>query len=377
MKKGSEHTDGERLITGNEMQTSPPFRKYGWFVHVIAWAILCVFPLILWLTNKPQQTVTWDFYIRFLIMLSSIIVVFYINYLYLVNRFLFTKKTWLFICYNLLLTVAMVLFVHLCMELLPAPVDRIPHPGRPPKEYFFVRFFVSNMMIYIFTAALSVAFRSTTSWYTAEASRKELERSRSEAELQNLKNQLNPHFLFNTLNNIYSLIAISQERAQEAVHDLSRLLRYVMHDSSQPLVSLEKELDFIRNYVELMRIRLPEHVKIDTAISAEAPQTRIAPLLFISLIENAFKHGVSNNKPSFIGLDIRQEKDEVICIITNSYFPKDIDKDKSGSGIGLPNLRKRLELLYPGKYELHCGREGENYRAYLSIVSNGDKEKTV
>ena len=121
-----------------------------------------------------------------------------------------------------------------------------------------------------------------------------------EAELQNLKSQLNPHFLFNTLNNIYSLIAFSPEKAQEAVHDLSRLLRYVLYESSQPFVSLEKDFDFLRNYVELMRIRLPKHVELKTNIVASSPGTLIAPLLFISLVENAFKHGVSNNKPSFI-----------------------------------------------------------------------------
>lgn len=365
--KDTEHKQWEKPLRDNGAEVNPPFRKYGWFVHVIAWTILSCFPLLLWLTGKSQQEITWDFYVRFAVMLSSIIIIFYVNYLYLVNRFLFIKKTGLFIFYNLLLIVGMVLLVHLCMDVLPSPADREPHPDHPPREVFLIRFFISNMMVYLFTAALSVAFRSTTGWYTVEAERKELERSRSEAELQNLKSQLNPHFLFNTLNNIYSLIAISQDRAQEVVHDLSRLLRYVLYDSSQPLVTLDKELDFIRNYVELMRIRQPGHVTVETSLSAETPLTEIAPLLFISLIENAFKHGVSNNKPSFIQIDIHQEGKEVVCVIVNSYFPKDIDRDKSGSGIGLSNLQKRLDLLYPGGHELHCGREGENYRAYLSI----------
>lgn len=135
------------------------------------------------------------------------------------------------------------------------------------------------------------AIKMTGSWYQMESSRRELEKSRAEAELQNLKSQLNPHFLFNTLNNIYSLIAFSPERAQEAMHDLSRLLRYVLYDSSQPMVPLEKELDFIRNYVELMRIRLPEHVKLTTDISAATPETQVAPLLFISLIEKLSSMG--------------------------------------------------------------------------------------
>lgn len=206
----------------------------------------------------------------------------------------------------------------------------------------------------------------TNGWYQVEANQRELERERAEAELSNLKSQLNPHFLFNTLNNIYSLIAFSPEKAQEAVHDLSRLLRYVLYESNQSLVPIEKDLDFLRNYIELMRIRLPRHVDLQTDIEAATPGVMIAPLLFISLVENAFKHGVSNSQPSFIQITIQQAGDTVSCSIRNSYFPKSAG-DKSGSGIGLSNLEKRLSLLYPECYHFTYGKEGENYVAHLVI----------
>lgn len=360
--------DNNSLLTGNT--AAPSFKRYGWFIHLIAWAILCGFPIIMSLTSRSEHVITWDLYLRSFIMLLSIIFVFYSNYLYLIQKYLFTKKTGHFLLINISIIVTMVLLVHFCMELLPDPPLRNPHPNRPPKNSLWIGFFFWNSMVYLFTIVLGVAFRSTASWYNAEAQRKELERSRSEAELQNLKSQLNPHFLFNTLNNIYSLIAFSPEKAQEAVHELSRLLRYVMYDSSQSFVTLEKELDFVRNYVELMRIRLPQHASLDTSISCEAPHTQIAPLLCISLIENAFKHGVSNNKPSFIYIDIHQEGKQIVCDILNSYFPKDNTSDKSGSGIGLSNLKKRLSLLYPDKHTFYCHKEGENYRTYLSIHVN-------
>lgn len=366
MKNMKKKQNSNMILTGSDDPSSPPFRKYGWIVHVITWGILCIFPIIMSLASRSQQTITWDFYARFFLMLVSIIMVFYANYLFLVERFLFTRKTGRFILINIGLIAATILIVHFCMDLLPFP-DRMPHPNPPPKEVMAFRFFAGNSMVYVFTIAISVAFRSTTSWYTVEAERKELERSRSEAELQNLKSQLNPHFMFNTLNNIYSLIAISPEKGQDAIHELSRLLRYVMYDSAQPFVPLEKELSFINNYVELMRLRLPEEVVLDTSISCDTPDVQIAPLLFISLIENAFKHGVSNNKPSFIYIDIRQEKDQVICDILNSNFPKDNETDKSGSGIGLANLEKRLSLLYPDNYRFHCGKETEYYRSHLSV----------
>ena len=207
-------------------------------------------------------------------------------------------------------------------------------------------------------------------FYEARIREQQLVNRQQQMEFEMLASQINPHFLFNTLNNIYSLIAFSPEKAQEAVHDLSRLLRYVLYESSQPFVPLEKDFDFLRNYVELMRIRLPKHVELKTNIVASSPGTLIAPLLFISLVENAFKHGVSNNKPSFIHLDIHQEGAEVVCTIVNSYFPKSPDQDKSGSGIGLVNLEKRLGLLYSGHFSFQCGREGDNYSSYLSITIN-------
>ena len=207
----------------------------------------------------------------------------------------------------------------------------------------------------------------TGGWYRAETARRELERSRTEAELQNLKSQLNPHFLFNTLNNIYSLIQLDADRAQSVVHDLSRLLRYVLYDSSRPTVPLRAEVDFLRDYISLMRIRQPRHVRIYVSLPEEPSQAPVAPLLFISLVENAFKHGVSNEKPSYITIELNEIGEQLICRIRNSRFPKN-GEDRSGSGIGLKNLQKRLEMIYPGRYTFEYGPLGEtDYQALLTI----------
>lgn len=202
--------------------------------------------------------------------------VFYMNYGWLIRRYLFSLRTGRLLLANLLLIGATMLFVHLCMCYFYPPT--IHHTARPPRPLNeTVGFFLVNAAIYSLVAGLSVAIKMTSGWYRVAAIRQELEKERAEAELQNLKSQLNPHFLFNTLNSIYSLIAFSPEKAQEAVHDLSRLLRYVLYESSQPLVPLEKDLDFLRNYVELMRIRLPGHVRLRTSIVASSLRTLIAP----------------------------------------------------------------------------------------------------
>jgi LytS/YehU family sensor histidine kinase len=150
------------------------------------------------------------------------------------------------------------------------------------------------------------------------------------------------------------------------VHELSRLLRYVLYESGQPLVTIEKDMDFIRNYVELMRIRLPGHVSVTTHISYTSPDLLIAPLLFITPIENAFKHGVNNSRTSFIRIEIIATDKEINGRIQNSCFPKN-EQDKSGSGIGLSNLQKRLNLIYPGKFTFDYGREGETYHCALKL----------
>ncbi|MDL2265395.1 histidine kinase, partial [Parabacteroides sp. OttesenSCG-928-G21] len=316
-------------------------KRYSWLFHIIPWFLIMLIP-ILFQIGVGSVLWSWGAYFNFAATLVSFMLVFYINYYYLINKYLFTKRTGRYLLMNLIMILLLIVGDHIFDHIIdfeggggpPFGDDDFRGDGRNPgeqvQEIFGLNININILfylvgglvltMFYAMIAAVSVAFKMTTTWYQTESARKELEKSRSEAELQNLKSQLNPHFLFNTLNNIYSLIALSPERAQEAVHDLSRLLRYVMYESSQPYVTLEKDLDFVRNYVELMRIRLPEHAELKTNISSVVPGTLIAPLLFISLIENAFKHGISNNKPSFIHIDIMQEGNQVICSIVNSDF---------------------------------------------------------
>ena len=221
----------------------------------------------------------------------------------------------------------------------------------------------------ILTVGLSAAIRLSGRWVQVEAARREAKKSRTEAELKNLRNQLNPHFLLNTLNNIYALIAFDTDKAQTAVQELSRLLRHVLYDNQQNFVTLGKEMDFIKNYIALMRIRLSSNVTVETRfdIRPDSP-TEIAPLIFISLIENAFKHGISPTEPSHIRIYFSESVHEVRCEIINSYHPKS-EADKSGSGIGLEQVSKRLELTYPGRYEWKHGisEDGKEYKSVLTI----------
>ena len=188
----------------------------------------------------------------------------------------------------------------------------------------------------------------------------------TEAELAWLKNQINPHFLFNTLNNISSLTQIDADAAQDAIAQLSDLLRYAIYKTEQPLVPIEGEVEFMRNYIHLMQLRCNEKTTVKTDFRIADKQASIPPLLFISLIENAFKHGVSSSRPSLIDISLTQEGPTMTFSCSNTNFPKN-DTDRSGSGIGLENTHRRLELLYSDRYTWEQTLEGDIYKIVINI----------
>lgn len=343
--------------------TASQSKHTGWLIHLTVWAVILGMPLFV--TNPDRPLMSGTQYVHFLLVPLSFMIVFYTNYFLLIDRELSSRHVGRYLLCNLLLVGVVMLGVHLLFRYVLPPGTERPPLARPWQET--VRFFTSNALLYLLVVGVSVAIRMTGGWYRAEAARQELEHRRTEAELQNLKSQLNPHFLFNTLNNIYSLIQLDTARAQQAVLDLSRMLRYVLYDSSRREVPLADEVAFLRDYIALMRIRLPRHVEVRVALPEAPSQHPVAPLLFISLVENAFKHGVSNDLPTHLSIDLRETDGELVCRIENSLFPKSPASDRSGSGIGLANLAKRLEMIYPGRYEFKYGPEGDTFRASLTI----------
>ncbi len=332
-------------------------------IQLIGWTIVFTFPLFfVW---KEAEPMTWTRYIGYAFVPVTFAVIFYANYFLFIDRLLFRQRLPHFLAANLLLFILLTLLLDWWHDYYFFEIagNTPRHKAGPPKMMLILR----DATMMALTAALSVAIKMTANWYITENERKELEKARTEAELQNLKSQINPHFLFNTLNNIYSLIAIDADRAQYAVHNLSHLLRHVLYEDKHPLIPLDKELDFMRNYIDLMSLRLSDKVDLQVSFPTRAEGTLIAPLLFITLVENAFKHGISPTAASHIHIALDVEPAGIVaCRIENSNRPKQ-DNDRSGSGIGLPNLRKRLELLYPGRHTLRAGIEGDVYIARLQI----------
>lgn len=351
------------------MEGSRTHSKVPWaLIHIIVWVLFFALPLF-FIWNRSGEGIDWNRYLRHSVNPLMLCAVFYLDYFILVPRLLFKGRWNNFILANigvaLLFSAAMLLWQTFSfVPDAPGPRLRIN-----PVLFSFIRDFVSIAMI----ICLSTLVKMGVGWQQAEDARKEAEKSRKEAELKNLRNQLNPHFLLNTLNNIYALISIDTEKAQEAVSELSRLLRYVLYDNNQHTVPLCKEMDFIKDYIYLMKIRVSQNVSVETDIRVFPDSlTPVAPLIFISLIENAFKHGVSPVEQSRIRIFFDETPECIICDIRNSFHPKS-HLDKSGSGIGLEQVEKRLELLYSGHYFWNKGisEDGKEYFSHLELMKNG------
>ncbi len=345
-------------------------------MHILLWGVIFILPYFF---MDSERIFNWQWFMRSLPEMLGFMLVFYLNYFLLIDKLLYKGKTKQFIFYNLLLVVAVAFLIHYGRGLLETVMPEL-RPRRRMKRGGFnmqLQFMVRNSTSLLLMTGLSVALKMTTRWFEVDNERKELAKAKSEAELQNLKNQINPHFLLNTLNNIYALIEFDPPKAQQAVMDLSKMLRHLLYENNQTFVPLRQEATFMRNYIELMRIRLPDNVKLTTDFSySESGNTLISPLIFISLIENAFKHGISGDKPSFIDISLREHPDgKVEFVSRNSYFPKS-GSDKSGSGIGLELVEKKLELLYPGNYQWKTSMDENVYSTMLLIDTKQTTDDT-
>lgn len=331
----------------------------SWVSHVLVWTVLVGLPYLL-AAGEP-------FSVSRLLKHSTLpmlyyAIIFYINYLALIDHFLFKPKKFTFFAINLVLLAITVFIGHYIKTVyFPSSASR-PQGSIPPLQLSVYIDMISMLIPILFAIGLKTYER----WMQSEAAHQQANQEKLLSELQHLKYQLQPHFFFNSLNNIYSLIDLNPDRAKETVHSLAKLMRYLLYDTNAPLVSLSKEIDFMKKYIELMQLRTSEHASISVAFPEVSGHIQVAPLLFISLIENAFKHGVSATTDSELSFRMEINGQQIIFTSRNLNLPKD-SSDLSGSGIGLDNLNKRLALLYPQTHDFKIDTEGTYYTSTLSI----------
>jgi hypothetical protein len=250
----------------------------------------------------------------------------------------------------------------------PAAKDLSPANRRfpPEKRSFFV--LINTMVISLLIAGFNTAISVTNKWSMEEQSRKEIEKEHIESKLAFLQNQVNPHFLMNTLNNIHSLIEADQHVAQDAVIKLSSMMRYLLYESGRGETTLQKEIDFLRSYLELMQIRVDKSINVTLELPEKFTNVNLPPLLFISFIENAFKHGISYREPSSMKFRLLQHADSLEFIAENT-----IPRFHSGNlenlpgGFGLENIKKRLDMLYGERHKLIIEKTENEFRVNLVI----------
>lgn len=359
-------------------------------IYLILWVVIWISPVLEHKYNG--ETINWNDIYRAWKIIAPFFLLFIINNYVLIPFLLIRKKSWLYLLFTAL-TVCLIFALNPFMKYKrPDNPDRHPRRefrmDRPPMDEMGHKFpdrkepprqlehpprwqmpgmippMVNHLLIAILVLGLNVAIKLLFKSMRDEHRMKELEKHTLQTELEYLKHQINPHFFMNTLNNIHALIDLNTEKAKETVLELSKMMRYVLYDAAQPTLPLEKEIGFLNNYIGLMKLRYTDQVEIQVSLPEEVPNIQIPPLLFLSFLENAFKHGISYRRKSFIRLSMEIKGNELECLVVNSSFNNAGEQHK---GVGLENVKKRLRLLYENNYTLNIESENEEYRVLLII----------
>ena len=324
--------------------------------HIASWAVVFIMPALIFISEGNQRFE--EALYRSLASLPFLMLLFYLCYFWLIDRLWFKKRYLFFV----LVVVGLIFCVSYSKYELFSYFDLHKAKRHMPPFHAFVYFdFLSNLLPVVFAMAIRYAQRN----FSLEIAQKEAQAHKLQADLTQLRYQLQPHFFFNALNNIYSLIEFDPQKAQQSVHSLSKLMRHFMQNSDQKQISLAEEVDFLQQYISLMQLRLTDKTTVQVDFPKQVPQLTIAPLLFISLVENAFKHGVSATTTTTLSFSLRVEGDTIIFRSENTKIPT--QESLYSSGIGIDNLKKRLTLLYPERHQYTIEEKEGKYIAQLTI----------
>ncbi len=331
------------------------FRK-PWVLQVLFW----MFVFAIMLLAGSENTISPLEFARKLINVAFYILVVYINLGYLIPKYLSQKN---FMTYCLLLVVMVAVFTPIEVLLLYITYEEVE-----PKE-----FLIMNQQ-YIFLLQFMVAGGSTvvkiiSDWQRHQRDRKDLETQRMQSEIKFLKSQINPHFLFNTLNSLYALTLKKSDKAPEIVIKLSEMMRYMLYECNERRVPLHKEVNYIQNYLDLEKLRQSGQSDIQFRIEGQITDQTIAPLIFIPFLENSFKHGLNHQLgDGYVHVVMKVLDTKLLLRILNSkpnHSP--VPTEKTSGGIGLVNVQRRLNLLYPNQYKLDILDSDKEHIVELSL----------
>ena len=328
-------------------------------IHLLFWVMMVVVPTLIWRLDDLQHGPDL---LRILRQNLVNVIIFYLTYWVFVPFILKKRKTWelviLSVAWILVLAAARLLEEYYFKEVLK------PLESRPfVLERQIVRELFGTLMFTLYPVLIYFSIE----WFKERQVRFELAREKQKSEIDLLKSQMNPHFLMNTLNNLYSLVYKGSDKASEAVLKLSEIMRYMLYDTKAELVPLEDEIKYLRAFIELQTLRIKNQELVDIQVEGEIADRMVAPMLFIPFVENAFKHGNKNLPGMSIRIYLSAREDRIVFHVFNFKAKKEIQKD-SGKGIGLANVKRRLELQYPDRYSLDIEDAMDSFEVKLDIL---------
>lgn len=363
-----------REILEQEDKLSFPVPAY--VPQILIFLFILIFPM-LYIGDPVTRSVIgldWRELMNFYFPVLMSIGVFGLNLNLLVPNYILNKRYGIYFVYNAVI----ILVTCFLREVVFFLIDRAPDQG---VNYFFNSYMFSSVkghfsywtvfsfvVLVCLVCVICVFYRLISVQILRSFVVREQKRSRLQYELEFLKNQLSPHFLFNTLNNITALISIDSKRAEKSMMELSKLLRVTLYQTADDMIPLEEDVEILRMYGNLEKLRLDDSFDYRFDVELENPKVMIPPLVAMPLVENALKHSKNPKGKSFAHITIRQQGDELVLQTENSNFPKVSQSPQKASGLGLSTFQKRLEILYAGRYEYTASAEGDVYRSRLKIL---------
>jgi two-component system, LytTR family, sensor kinase len=330
-------------------------------VHITAWIIFFSLPFIFLpspLNGSSALKAQYLYFLKFLTSNIFLVFIYYFHSNFLLPKFFFQKK---YIIYGVIVFLLFVLFITYTDIFFQSPFQN----KSPDETGFFNPKRLDAIYLFILILFMSGGIRITHEWRQTDRRNKMIEAERLQTELSFLHSQINPHFLFNTLNSIYSLALMRSELTADAVMKLSSLMRYILQDVQREKVPLDMEIQCIQNYVELQKIRLNSNVDLQLVITGDFSSCDIPPLLLIPFIENTFKYGTSTHEATGITIEIEMKENMFHLKTTNNIF---VMREKSESfGIGFRNSERRLNLVYPKKHKISIVNNSKMYILDLTI----------
>jgi len=343
------------------LEDGTPIKQSKWLTHTLFWISLWLIFSFLEADGQNYLTV----FGKELINVVFYIILIYTNTYYLIPRFLTEKKFGVYALWLLglvvMVTATKIVILYWILTDHPAAQNQL----LLNQEWLFILNFI--------IVGASTIFKIIKDWNTHQREKKELEKQTMQSELNFLRSQVNPHFLFNTLNSLYALTLKKSNKAPETVLKLSEIMRYMLYECNEKYVCLEQEITYVKNYLDLEKLRHGEGVQIDFNIGEGVENQQIAPLILIPFVENAFKHGIKNQiRNGYVVIDLQIEGNNLTFEIKNSKPPPEPQKDTSvrSGGIGLVNVQRRLNLIYPDQYYLKIKNTKEFFKITLQLKLN-------